>query len=97
MPNQNTTFAKMLVAFSEVESRHYENRRERANAIALSGENELRTRKAMHEHAKKVRAALRYDTTVPISSVKAPITTSCAGLSPAAQKTNQKGHKHISM
>ena len=52
----------MLSAFSTFETQHYGNPRERANAIALSGEKELLTTQAMHEHAKELRAALAYDT-----------------------------------
>ena len=36
--------------------------REKANAIALSGERELLTDEALNEHARQLRAALEYDT-----------------------------------
>ena len=45
--------------FDAFESYHYENPRERANAIALSDEKELVTAKALHQHARELRAALR--------------------------------------
>ena len=60
----------MLSAFDQFESKHYQGPRERANAIALSGERELLSAQSMHQHAKKLRAALRYDTTVLISPSK---------------------------
>ena len=58
---QDTAPERMLSAFSASETQHYGNPREQANAIALSGEKELLTSQAMHEHAEELRAALDYD------------------------------------
>ena len=68
---QDTALEKMLSAFSEFESQNYGNPREQANAIALSGEKELLTAQAMHEHVKELRAALAYDTNSTKASSKA--------------------------
>ena len=51
----------MLKAFSQFEINHYQSPRERANAIALSGEKELVTSKAMLQHVRGLRVALRYE------------------------------------
>ena len=63
MTSRGTTLERMLSAFGQFESKHYQSPRERANAIALSGERELLSSQSMHQHAKKLRAALRYDDT----------------------------------
>ena len=60
MPDQSSTIEKMLSAFSHFEINHYQSPRERANAIALSGEKELLTAHAIYEHAEQLSAALRY-------------------------------------
>ena len=84
MPTQTATLEPALFAFSDLEIRHKQSPRERANALALSGRKELLTEKAMRQHAKALRVALRYDTNGPaISSPEQLQRFSCAGLSAA--------------
>ena len=61
MPSQDATLERMLPAFDQLESNYYQSPRERANAIALSGERELLIKEAMRQHAEQLRAALRYE------------------------------------
>ena len=83
MPSQDSAIEELISAFANLEIKHYESPRERANAIALSGEKELLTQEAIHKHAEKLRAALRYDTAVTDSpQPKRLLTAFFAGLSP---------------
>ena len=82
MPNQDSDLEELISAFAKLEIKDYESRRERANAVALSGEKELLTQEAIHKHAEKLRAALRYDTAVTDNpQPKRLLTTFFVGLS----------------
>ena len=70
MPGQDSDLDELISAFAKLEIKDYESPRERANALALSGERELLTQEAIQDHAKELRAALRYDTAVPKPSTK---------------------------